>query len=157
MAQTTKTETVTTGVVEEFLVRWLAAWNSHQPKRVLELMTDDIVYDDSGAPHTMRGHVQVGEFLEFLFRAFPDFTVERVGGPLVAADGPRSAFWWRAHATNAGPLDPPGIPPTGMRIDKWEGADFHEYRDGKVARLWVVFDMANVLRQIGLLPGSGSG
>jgi predicted ester cyclase len=92
-----------------------------------------------------------------VFRAFPDFAVERVGGPLVASDGPRAAFGWCAHATNAGPIDPPGIPPTGMRIDEWEGADFHEYRGGKVARLWVVFDMANVLRQIGLLPGSGSG
>jgi hypothetical protein len=32
--------------------RWIAAWNSYQPERVLELMTDDIVYDDSGWPQT---------------------------------------------------------------------------------------------------------
>lgn len=39
--------------------RWLAAWNSHQPERLLELMTDDIVYGDAAASsQTMRGHAQ---------------------------------------------------------------------------------------------------
>jgi steroid delta-isomerase-like uncharacterized protein len=156
MAESTTAQTVSTAWVEEFLERWLAAWSSHQPERVLALMTDDIVYDDSGARETMRGHAQVREFLEFVFRAFPDLTIERVGGVLAASDGPRAAFWWRAHATNAGPIDPPGIPATGKLVDDWEGADFHEYRDGKVARLWVLFDMADVLRQMGLLPERGS-
>ena len=57
--------------------------------------------------------------------------------------------------TNSGPIDPPGIPATGKRIE-YEGADFHEYRDGKVARLRIVFDMADILRQLGLLPARGS-
>jgi steroid delta-isomerase-like uncharacterized protein len=152
---TTAAETVTTEWVEEFVDQWIAAWNSHQPERVLELMTDDIVYDDSGWPQTMRGHAQVREFLDFVWRAFPAFTVERVGAPLVASDGPRDAFWWRCNMTNSGPIDPPGIPATGKRIE-YEGADFHEYRDGKVARLRIVFDMADLSRQLGLLPGPGS-
>ena len=154
-ATTTAAETVTTEWVEEFVDRWIAAWNSHQPERVLELMTDDIVYDDSGWPQTMRGHAQVREFLDFIWRAFPAFTVERLGDPLVASDDPRGAFWWRCHMTNSGPIDPPGIPATGRRIE-YEGADFHEYRDGKVARLRIVFDMAELSRQLGLLPGPGS-
>jgi len=33
--------------VGEFAQRWAAAWNSHEPARLLELMTEDIVYDDS--------------------------------------------------------------------------------------------------------------
>jgi hypothetical protein len=52
-----------------FAERWEAAWNSHQPDRVLELMTDDIVYDDSAWPRTMRGHGDVREFLEALSRS----------------------------------------------------------------------------------------
>jgi len=36
-----------------------------KPERVLELMTDDIVYDDSGWPQTMRGHADVRELLDF--------------------------------------------------------------------------------------------
>jgi steroid delta-isomerase-like uncharacterized protein len=152
---TTAADSVTTEWVEEFVDRWIAAWNSYQPERVLELMTDDIVYDDSGWPQTMRCHAQVRELLDFTWRAFPAFTVQRVGGPLVASEGPRAAFWWRCHMTNSGPIDPPGIPATGKRIE-YEGADFHEYRDGKVARLRIVFDMADISRQLGLLPERGS-
>jgi steroid delta-isomerase-like uncharacterized protein len=156
MAETTPAaETVTGEWVEELVERWLAAVNSRQPERLLELMTDDVVYDDSGWPHTMRGHAQVREFVDFLWRAFPDLTFEAVGRPLVASDGPRAAFWWRGHGTNSGPIDPPAIPATGKLVE-FEGADFHEYRDGRIARLRIVFDMADVSRQLGLLPGPGS-
>ena len=151
----TAAKTVTTDWVDEFVERWLTAFNSHEPDCVLELMTDDIAYDDSARSQTMRGHAEVREFLEFLVGAFPDFAVERVGGPLVASDGARAAFWWRCRMTNSGPIDPPGIPATGKLVE-YEGADFHEYRDGKVARLRIVFDMADVSRQLGLLPTPGS-
>jgi steroid delta-isomerase-like uncharacterized protein len=152
---TTAATTVTTEWVEQFAERWIAAWNSHQPDRVLALMTDDIVYEDSGKPETMRGHSQVRPFLDFLWRAFPDFTVEPVGGPLLASDSARGAFWWRCHMTNTGPIDPPGIPATGKLV-RYQGADFHEYREEKVARLRIVFDMAEVSRQLGFMPGPDS-
>jgi steroid delta-isomerase-like uncharacterized protein len=152
---TTEAGAGTTDWVEEFVERWLTAFNSGQPERVLELITEDVVYDDSGWPETLRGHAEVREFLEFLWLAFPDLTVERVGDPLVASDGSRAAFWWRARMTNSGPIDPPGIPATRKRTE-YEGADFHEYRDGKVARLRIVFDMADILRQLRLLPERGS-
>jgi steroid delta-isomerase-like uncharacterized protein len=155
MAQATEAQTFDTAWLEEFLGRWAAAWNSHEPERVLELMTDDIVYDDSAWPETMRGKPAVREFLDYTWRAFPDLAFEPVGGSLVASDGPRAAAWWRGTAIHAGPIDPPGIPATGRRIE-FEGADFHEYRDGKVARLQIVFDMADLGRQLGFLPRPGS-
>ena len=40
---------------------------------------------------------------------------------------------------------------------QFDGADFHEYRDGKVARLRIVFDMADISRQLGVLPPAGGG
>jgi steroid delta-isomerase-like uncharacterized protein len=152
MAETTTTaETVTSESVEEFPDRFCAAWSSGRVERLLELMTDDLDYAESGWPKTMRSHAEVREYAEYIWRAFPDFTVERVGEPLVASDGSRAAFWWRARATNTGPIDPPGIPATGKRVE-FEGADFEEYRDGKLARGRVVCDIADVLRQLGLLP-----
>jgi steroid delta-isomerase-like uncharacterized protein len=152
---TTTTETVTVEWAEQFAERWEAAWNSHEPERLLELMTEDIVYDDSASQETMRGHGDVRRFLDSSWQAFPDLTFKPVGGPLVASDGPRAAFWWRGQGTNSGPIDPPGVPATGKRVE-FEGADFHEYRDGKVARLRIVFDMADLSRQLGLMPGPGS-
>ena len=59
------------------------------------------------------------------------------------------------HGHEHRPDRPPGIPATGKRIE-FEGADFHEYRDGKVAKLRIVFDMSDLGRQLGLLPGPGS-
>ena len=155
MEQATAPETIDAAWADEFAERWAEAWNSHDAERVFELMTDDIVYEDSAWPETMRGKAAVREFLDYTWRAFPDLTFEGVGGAHVASDRPGAAFWWKGTATHTGPIDPPGIPPTGKRIE-FEGADFHEYRDGKVARLRIVFDMNDLSRQMGLLPERGS-
>jgi steroid delta-isomerase-like uncharacterized protein len=141
--------------LEDFAQRWEAAWNSHDPARVLELMTDDIEYDDSAWPATMRGHGDVRTFLDYVWRAFPDMQFEWVDGPYVVPGRPKAAFYWKGTATHTGPLDPPGFAPTAKRIEL-EGADFQEYRDGRVCRLRIVFDMMDVGRQIGTLPQADS-
>ena len=140
---------------EDFSGRWMAAWNSHQLDRLLALMTEDIVYDDSAWPKTMRGHSDVREFVEHSWRAFPDLRFEMVEGPFLHPTAPKACMYWRGSATHRGPIEPPGIAPTGRRIE-FEGVDVHEYRDRRVARLQIVFDMADVTRQLGLLPAPGS-
>jgi steroid delta-isomerase-like uncharacterized protein len=141
--------------VEEFAVRWGEAWNSHQPDRLLALMAEDIVYDDSAWPTTMRGHGEVRAFLEATWRAFGDLTFELVDGPFLHPEAPRTTYHWRGVATHTGPIEPPGFAPTGKRIE-FQGFDLHEYKEGVVSRLLIVFDMADIGRQIGLLPASGS-
>jgi steroid delta-isomerase-like uncharacterized protein len=154
-----QTQAVSNGVepewAEEFAQRWAGAWNSHDPEQLLALMTDDILYEDSASPETMRGHDDVRAFVDMSWRAFPDMRFEPVGRPLVSPVEPRAAFWWRGTATHTGPIEPPGLAPTGKSIE-FEGADFHEYRDGKVCRLQIVFDMADVMVQLGVLPPPGS-
>jgi steroid delta-isomerase-like uncharacterized protein len=137
-----------------FAERWVGAWNSHDPERLLALMTDDIVYDDSAWPKTMRGHADVHEFLDHTWRAIPDLRFDVREGPYVHASEPKAAFWWNGYGTHTGLLDPPGLAPTGKQME-FDGADFHEYRDGKAARLRIVFDMAGVMRQLGVLPPAG--
>jgi steroid delta-isomerase-like uncharacterized protein len=141
--------------VEDFAKRWEAAWNSHEHARLLDLMTDDIVYDDSVWPTTMRGHGDVHGFLDYVWRAFPDLRFEMVDGPYIVPGQPKAAFYWKGSGTHTGSLDPPGFAPTGNRIE-FEGADFHEYREGRVCRLRIVFDMMDVGRQIGTVPKAGS-
>lgn len=157
MAQTgaTQAQELDQSWVEEFSGRWEAAWNSHEPERLLGLMTDDIVYDDSAWPTTMRGHDEVRDFLDFAWTAMPDLRFEMVEGPYLAPGERKAAFYWRGSGTQTGPLDPPGFAPTGKRLE-FEGADFHEYRDGRVCRLRIVFDMMDVGRQLGTLPKAGS-
>ncbi len=153
--ETTQRQDIDQAWVEEFVKRWEAAWNSHEPDRLLELMTDDIVYDDSAWPTTMRGHDDVRHFLDSVWRAFPDLRFELTDGPYLATGEPKAAFRSVGSATHTGPIDPPGFAATGKRIE-FEGADFHEYRDGRVCRLRIVFDMMDLGRQIGTLPQPGS-
>src|ERR671916_75777 len=80
---------------------------------------------------------------------------EMVDGPYLRPGAPEAAFYWKGTGTHTGPLDPPGFAPTGKRLE-FHGADFHEYRDGKVARLRIVFDMMDVARQMGTVPQPGS-
>jgi steroid delta-isomerase-like uncharacterized protein len=143
------------GWLEDFMQRWEGAWNSHEAERLLELMTEDIVYDDSAWPTTMRGHAEVRAFLEFCWRAFPDLRFETVDGPYVAAGEARAAFFWVGRGTHVGPIEPPGFAATGKEVEL-RGADFHHYRDGRVFRLRVVHDMMDLGRQLGTLPQPGS-
>lgn len=150
---------VTTGPVDpqwlgDFIQRWTDAWNSHEPGNLLALMTEDIVYDDSAWPKQMRGHDDVREFLEHTWTAFPDLEFEEFEGPFVHPGEEKAAFYWRGTGTHSGAISPPGLNPTGRRIE-FEGADIHEYRDGKVCRLRIVFDMAGLMRQLGALPDQG--
>jgi steroid delta-isomerase-like uncharacterized protein len=152
MAETTPTmRAPSTEWVEEFVDSWFTAWNSHDPHRVLALMTDDVVYEDSMRSEPMRGHAEVRQFLGEFWRAFPDYTVELLERPLLSSDSPRVSFRWRGTGTNSGPIDPPGLPATDKRIEH-TGADFHEYREGKVAQLQILFDNLIPLRQLGVLP-----
>jgi steroid delta-isomerase-like uncharacterized protein len=148
-----------TGIDLDFLAgfaeRWEGAWNSHQPERVLELMTEDVVYDDSAWPDTMRGHGDVREFLEAAWRGMPDLEFRMVEGPFVHPERPVATFYWKGTGTFTGPLDPPGLAPTGARIEV-DGFDLQEYRDGRVCRLHIVSDMLDMSRQLGLMPQPGS-
>ena len=141
--------------IHEFVGRWLEAWNSHQADSVLSFLTEDVEVRDDSWPKTMHGHSDVREFLESLWRAVPDMTFELLEGPYVIPGEARASFHWRGLGTFTGRMDPPGFAPTGRR---WEidGADFHEYRDGRIARLRVVFDMMTLARQLGVLPATGS-
>jgi steroid delta-isomerase-like uncharacterized protein len=140
--------------IRDFTPRWLEAWNSHDVARLLGLMTEDIEYRDDSWHKTMHGHADVREFLEATWRATPDMTFELLSGPYVIPGEPRAAFHWRGWGTHTGVLEPPGFAPTGRR---WEldGVDLHEYRDSRVCRLRIVFDMMSASRQLGLMPAAG--
>jgi steroid delta-isomerase-like uncharacterized protein len=147
--------TVDAAFVEDFFPRWLDAWNSHEPGTLLALMTEDISYVDSGWPTTMRGHADVREFLAHAWTAFPDMRFELKDGPFLHPRKASATATWTGSLTHTGPIDPPGIAPTGKHVT-FEGFDLHEYRDGKVARLWICFDVAGIMRALGVLPPAGS-
>jgi steroid delta-isomerase-like uncharacterized protein len=141
--------------IREFVREWLDAWNSHRADRVLNLVTQDVEIRDDSWPRTMHGHADVREFLDALWRAIPDMTFELLAGPYVIPGEPRASFHWRGSGTFTGRMDPPGFAPTGRQ---WEvdGVDFQEYRDARISKLRVMFDMMTVSRQLGVMPAAGS-
>jgi len=156
MPQTaTPVPAVDAAFANDFYARWLDAWNSHDPDRVVDLMTEDITYDDSAWPTTMRGHAEVREFLTHAWTGCPDMRFELKDGPFLHPGKPSATGTWTGSATHTGRIDPPGIAPTGRHVT-FEGFDLHEYRDGRVSRLWICFDMAAIARDLGVLPPIGS-
>jgi steroid delta-isomerase-like uncharacterized protein len=141
--------------IREFVARWLDAWNSHEADRVLAFLTEDVEVRDDSWPRAMRGLGDVREFLEALWRAIPDMRFELLEGPFVIPGEHGASFRWRGTGTFTGVMDPPGFAPTGRPWDV-DGADFQQYRDGRICKLRVVFDMMTVARQLGVMPASGS-
>ena len=155
MEQSTVAPPINHAFLEDFAQRWLEAWNTQNADKVLACMAEDIVYNDDAWPTTMRGHADVRAFLDSSWRAFPDMRFEVIDGPYINPDAPKVAWYWRGFATHTGPLDPPGLAPTGKRIE-FEGGEFDEFRDGKLVRLKMAFDMADAMRQLAVLPPVGS-
>lgn len=122
------------------------AWNSRDPQRVAALCAPDYEGENIGeaAPH--RGPEGMAASVATYLAAFPDlhFTVEDA-----VIQGERVVQVWRAHATHRGPLM--NIPGTGRPIAV-RGASLLTFREGKLYRAVYIWDVAGLLREIGLLP-----
>ena len=93
-------------------------------------------------------------FYVSFWKGFPDLAVRPAQGLFLHPHAARVAVIWLGAGTHTGPLDPPGLPPTGARIrgHVWE---MLEIRDGLVTRAEQTFDSAGMLRQLGILPAPG--
>jgi steroid delta-isomerase-like uncharacterized protein len=78
--------------------------------------------------------------------AFPDFTFTQEE---VIIHGNSVAVVWSARGTHRGTWA--NIPPTG-RIAQIRGMTRFQIKQGKIARAMVIWDVAGLLRAIGLLP-----
>ncbi len=140
---------------EEFGRRYLAAFNSHRLKEFLSLMTDDIIHSDSSWPKEMHGLADVREFYESIWRAAPDLKKEFLEGLLLDPTKPRAVVRWRVTGTQTGIWDPPGLSPSGRAV-AFEGVTLYEFRDGRTCRFRHIYDVADMMTQLGVLPRRGS-
>jgi steroid delta-isomerase-like uncharacterized protein len=135
--------------------RWMAAWNSHDADALVDLVTDDIAYDDPAWPETLHGPDGVRTFTAFCWQGMPDMAFTEPMGIFFAQEGPRMIAPWHMTATVTGPIDPPGYAPTGDRVEL-DGIDVFELRGGKVCRYWAHYDATQIALQMGILPDRGS-
>jgi steroid delta-isomerase-like uncharacterized protein len=123
-----------------------AAWNAHDPQAAAALCAQDYEGENVGEATPHRGPAGMAASVATYLRAFPDlhFTVDDV-----VIEGERVVQVWRAHATHRGPLL--NIPASGRSIQV-RGASLLTFRDGKLWRALHIWDVAGLLRAIGLLP-----
>jgi steroid delta-isomerase-like uncharacterized protein len=122
------------------------AWNSHDIEQVLGFYSSQYVAEDVGQAFLLRGHDGVRAMLENYWQAFPDleFTVTDS-----VIQNSRMTIVWMAEGTHKGTIM--NIPPTGHRVAV-RGVSIIDVEDGLVVRGQYIWDLAGMLRHMGLLP-----
>ena len=122
------------------------AWNSHDIEKVLGFYSPEYIGDDVGQPSLLQGHESLRLMLETYWQAFPDlqFTVTDA-----VIQGSRLVIAWMAEGTHQGPIM--NIPPTGHKVQV-RGVSIIDVEEGFVVRGQYVWDLAGMLRHMGLLP-----
>lgn len=121
-------------------------FNTHDPAAAAAKFAAHAELHDSAVAQPAIGREQIAAVYARHFAAIPDAYV-RVDR--MVAEGNTVAVEWTLSGTHRGRLM--GIPPTGKAI-RFSGVSIIRYRDGLAvadSRLW---DLAGLLRQIGLLP-----
>ncbi len=122
------------------------AWNSHDIEEVLRFYSSQYVGEDVGQAFLLRGHEGIRAMLENYWQAFPDlqFTVTDT-----VIQDLRIAIVWMAEGTHQGTIM--NIPSTGHRVEV-RGVSIIDVEDGLIVRGQYIWDLAGMLRHMGLLP-----
>ena len=132
--------------IENLMQDLIAAWNSHDIDRALKFYAPDYAGEDVGRTQSHQGHAGARDFIGAYLKAFPDieFSVDELIG-----DGERAALMWTARGTHRGAIM--NIPPTARAV-KLRGVSLFTVRENKVRQATYIWDVAGLLRNIGLLP-----
>jgi steroid delta-isomerase-like uncharacterized protein len=122
------------------------ALNRHDFQSVAGFCAPEYQGTDCGQAGTQIGPAGLDAALAIYLQAFPDFTLEKV--ETIVQDG-RVSLYWIGRGTHLGWLM--NIPPSGKCVSVC-GNTFLSLREGKIRRAETVWDVAGLLRAIGLLP-----
>lgn len=125
----------------------IEAWNSRMDEIILPFYTTDYVVEDITAGRVREGWEGLRQWTKSVFTAFPNLTYKLVEE--VEQDG-KLVLHWLAKGNHQGPLM--RIPATGKNVFI-HGMSILHFENGKIRQGQVMWDLAGVLRQIGLLPG----
>ena len=154
-APTLPADTLTHDAARGVLRRVEELHAAHDLALMGDAFTEDVVYEDDGGTETVNGHADMETLLRRVWRAFPDMRITFTDGPFLAADGRGFAARGRIAGTMDGPLDPPGVAPTGARIAA-EFGGFYLAAEGRVRYGRIIMDTTALAVQLGALPPPGS-
>ena len=122
------------------------AWNSHNVEHAAKFYADTYRGEDvsQAAPHI--GKEGIRNLILSYVRAFPDF---EISAEETIEQGNRIVVSWSARGTHLGKWM--NIPATGQRITA-RGATILTLENDQITHARYLWDVAAVLREIGLLP-----
>ena len=126
--------------------RLMALWNSHSKTGLTELYTADFAGLDVTDRTRVTGIEGLSRRLERIWQAFPDLKFDCA--PPIEQDN-RIALYWVARGTQQGIVL--NIPPTGRKV-AIHGLTLLRVQDDKINQSIQLWDMAGLLRDLGLLP-----
>jgi steroid delta-isomerase-like uncharacterized protein len=132
---------------EKAMNDYVAAWNSHDAERILSFCTDDVVFEQVAMGKVNKGKQEAKDFISSTFTSFPDFKIELKSG---FNAGDWGAAEWVMSGTFA-QSSIPGMPATGKKFSV-RGASIIEFRQGKISREAMYWNLASFLQQVGLMP-----
>ena len=120
------------------------AWASRDVEKILNLYSDDCVWEDLAIGKVMSGKEEIRSFLNEWFTAFPDNTLATTSS---FTSGHSQCVEWINSGTHKGDfLD---FPATGKAFSV-RGASVIELSAGKIIRVSDYYDMASLLKQLGI-------
>jgi len=152
-----------TGTLDrEFAIRWyqgwIDAWNSHDPDRVRDIVTDDFVLDSPTTRHIgwfVKGPQGASDYVRYVLCAYPDLIWEITAPPMFSDGIARAAFSWRGSGHFSGTLAPPGIPGTGKPFT-FTGLEVFDFRGSRACYLYACYDLIGLMKQIGTYRGGSA-
>jgi predicted ester cyclase len=132
--------------ISQFVGDLLDAWNAHDVERIMAFYAPKYEGVDVGQAEPQRGPQGIHQSALSLLQAFPDL---RFVEEETIVQGDQAVLVWRAHGTHKGKLM--RSPPTEREVVV-RGASVLTVENGKVVRGLYIWDVAGLLRAIGLLP-----
>jgi len=121
--------------------KWIAAWNSHNPDKMLPLFTNDIVYEDVAFGEVSHGSAELRKFFLSEIEGVPDLELKLERANIKGGHG---TIQWTFSGTDK------GVFKTGKKFSV-RGVSVIDMRDGKISRNLDFYDVATIMRQVGVL------
>ena len=125
-----------------FVKQAFAAWNLHDPDKVVTFYTEDVVYEDVAYGAVNHGRSELRKFAAGFIEAVPDLKLEVVWSSIHNGHGVAE---WVLSGTDK------GLYKTGKKFSV-RGASVFEMRGGKCLSNKDFYDLATIMRQVGVLP-----
>ncbi len=122
--------------------KWIAAWNSHSPDKMLPVFTDDVFYEDVAFGEVSHGSAELRKFAVSEFEGVPDLELKLVRASVHDGHG---TIEWVFTGTDKAVFN------TGKKFSV-RGVSVIDVRDGKISRSLDFYDVATIMRQVGVLP-----